>query len=402
VPVAAQGPAGTTAPLTQPVSHTEAVRMERGPESAGALASRLGLRLEDGGTFLLLTDGVTRVRIFPNTHRISLDGEEQTLRGYFARGPLGVTVPAPAASIIERHVASVRARMRALSEPAPVRAPAHAAPVHGTPVHAKQRPSLPTPTALPKPMPKPPAAVVAPAASHIQPDGGWEVAAAPRAWKWIVLHHSDDTSGNLAKYHQVHLGQGWEHGCGYHFVIGNGSLSGDGQIEVSQRWTRQLHGAHAKTPDNRYNDFGIGITLVGDFERGSGRPTQAQMRSLVRLTQWLMDRYGIPMANVKGHCDCKATCCPGKNFPWTELRMKLRAPAGATAAAADPGPACRATHDAPAAEVAPRLAARAAPAAGAAPAGLAPGSCCIPLPPPLSLPPTGALPPIAPLPPRRR
>ena len=176
-------------------------------------------------------------------------------------------------------------------------------------------------------------------------------------------------------------------------MIGNGSLSGDGEVEVSQRWTRQLHGAHAKTPDNRYNDFGIGITLVGDFEQGSGRPTQAQMRSLVRLTQWLMDRYGIPMANVKGHCDCKATCCPGKNFPWRELRMKLRAPATQRVAVA-PGPGCCATHDAPASEIATRLAGVKAPAAPAA-AALPPGAGALPLPPRFPLPPSGALPPLA-------
>jgi N-acetyl-anhydromuramyl-L-alanine amidase AmpD len=137
-----------------------------------------------------------------------------------------------------------------------------------------------------------------------------------------VIHHSDDTSGNLAKYDRIHRQEnGWDE-CGYHFVIGNGTLSGNGEVEVGPRWWKQKHGAHAKTADNRFNDYGIGICLVGDFETG-GRPTRAQMDSLVLLCQWLMARYGISPCDVVGHCDCKPTACPGRCFPWSELRARI-------------------------------------------------------------------------------
>ena len=202
-----------------PATHASEVLASRGPESASALAGRLGLRFEDGGGYLLLSDSVTRVRIFPNTHRISLDGEEHTLRGYFPRGPLGVSVPAPAAGIIERHVGEARARIRALNQPVAVQGPS-------APVRVAPRANLPTPLALPKPLPKAPAPAAAPTASSVKGDAGWEVAAAPRAWKWIVLHHSDDTSGNLREVRPRPPGKGWEHGCGYHFVIGNGTPLG--------------------------------------------------------------------------------------------------------------------------------------------------------------------------------
>jgi N-acetyl-anhydromuramyl-L-alanine amidase AmpD len=142
-------------------------------------------------------------------------------------------------------------------------------------------------------------------------------------WRWIVIHHSDDVSGNLAKYDRIHREVNRWDECGYHFVIGNGTLSGDGQVEVGSRWPKQKHGAHAKTDDNRFNDYGIGICLVGDFERG-GRPTPAQMENLVSLCRWLMARYGIPASAVIGHCDCKPTACPGRNFPWAELRAALQ------------------------------------------------------------------------------
>jgi hypothetical protein len=98
-------------------------------------------------------------------------------------------------------------------------------------------------------------------------------------------------------------------------VIGNGTQTRDGQVETGPRWERQIQGAHAKTADNRYNEEGVGIVLVGDFEKG-GRPTGRQYDSLVQLTRWLMARYGISSDRVLRHSDCKSTACPGKNFPW--------------------------------------------------------------------------------------
>ncbi len=381
VPLSSRGAPSVPAP---PGGNVGAVAADRGPQLASSLAARLGLTYQDSGSFLLLSDAICRVRVYPNSHRLTLDGEDRTLRGYLARGTQGVTLPGPAAAIVEGHVLRARAqRLAPPPAPAPVSVPA--------PRASTTPKSLPAHLKLPAKAPSVPAA-----ASQVKPDPSWVVAPTSRAWKWIVLHHSDDTRGNLDKYHQVHLGQGWEHGCGYHFVIGNGSLSGDGEVEVSQRWLGQLHGAHAKTPDNLFNEHGIGICLVGDFERGSGRPTAAQMRDLTRLTQWLMDRYGIALANVRGHCHCKATCCPGKNFPWGELRSRLRAPTGAAACACPPP---RATAPAlPAGTTAPALALRLPPAPGlpvapvAAPAAAPPG----PLPevpvlgsPPAGLPPAG-------------
>ena len=152
----------------------------------------------------------------------------------------------------------------------------------------------------------------------------WVPPTTERKWRWIVIHHSDDLRGNVAKYDDYHRNEKrWEHGCGYHFVIGNGTLSGDGEVEVGPRWPRQLHGAHAKTPDNRFNDFGVGICLVGKFNDGAGRPSRAQMDSLVRLVRWLQARYDIDVDRVHGHCDCCVTDCPGKNFPWAELKRRI-------------------------------------------------------------------------------
>jgi hypothetical protein len=60
--------------------------------------------------------------------------------------------------------------------------------------------------------------------------------------------------------------------------------------------------------------------LTGNFE--IDKPTAAQINSLVWLiTRYLEPRYGS--LQVVGHSDVMATACPGKNFPWAELRKRL-------------------------------------------------------------------------------
>jgi hypothetical protein len=142
-------------------------------------------------------------------------------------------------------------------------------------------------------------------------DPAWIPHAQPRAWKWIVIHHSASPSGSAAVFDKEHREKGWDE-LGYHFVIGNGTDSGDGQVEVGSRWPKQKWGAHAKTPDNRYNDFGIGICLVGNFD--IERPTPRQMQSLAKLTAYLMRTYHISESDVIGHRDTKPTDCPGRNM----------------------------------------------------------------------------------------
>jgi N-acetyl-anhydromuramyl-L-alanine amidase AmpD len=171
--------------------------------------------------------------------------------------------------------------------------------------------------------PPPPTA----ARSTFAAPAAWQPGVPERHWRWIVIHHSDDTKGCAAKYDEVHRGKGWD-GLGYHFVIGNGSQTGDGSVEVGYRWARQEHGAHARkdpTDDNRFNEYGIGIVLVGNFE-GCGGPTPAQYRAVVNLTRWLMERYAITPDRVLRHCDVKQTCCPGRQFPWSRFVSDVSAP----------------------------------------------------------------------------
>ncbi len=146
-----------------------------------------------------------------------------------------------------------------------------------------------------------------------------------KKWTAIVIHHSATKTGNSAIFDRWHReGNHWE-GIGYDFVIGNGTDSGDGQIEVTFRWREQIPGAHCGgTPGNWANKDGIGICLVGNFNRTT--PTAKQMQSLLQLVRFLQKRYGIPKSRIYGHKTtpgARITDCPGNNFPITKLKSML-------------------------------------------------------------------------------
>lgn len=139
---------------------------------------------------------------------------------------------------------------------------------------------------------------------------------ADRPWRYVVLHHSAHAAGSYAQIDREHRQvQGWD-GCGYHFVIGNGSQSPDGQIEVAQRWTDQRGGAHCRNGKNAdVNEYGIGICLIGNFEESP--PTPRQVEAARSLVAFLRDRYAIPSDRIDTHAHLAVgpTACPGKNFP---------------------------------------------------------------------------------------
>lgn len=150
-----------------------------------------------------------------------------------------------------------------------------------------------------------------------------------RRWTTIVLHHSATPRGSARLFDREHRDKGWDE-LGYHFVIGNGVGSGDGQIEVGPRWNKQKHGAHCKTPSNYYNEHGIGICLVGDFTKT--RPTPRQLNSLYRLVRFLGHACDIPPSRVTQHGAIKpGTQCPGRNFALAPLRRYLSSSATAAA-----------------------------------------------------------------------
>lgn len=148
---------------------------------------------------------------------------------------------------------------------------------------------------------------------------------APGRWKMIICHHSALTKGNAAAYDKDHRRRGMENGLAYHFVIGNGVDSGDGEIEIGSRWTKQIKGGHVR--DDAINEVAIGICLVGNLEEKA--PTSNQVAALKELLIYLRDEVvGAPVEfKVHREADPNHTECPGKFFPTEELRS-LFAPPG--------------------------------------------------------------------------
>ena len=175
------------------------------------------------------------------------------------------------------------------------------------------RPAAAVPAERPKPVVQP-----APQPRLPDHDPAWVVNGPERPWRYIVIHHSATPCGSAASFDNWHRNHnGWDE-LGYHFVIGNGTDSGDGEVEVGNRWKKQLPGAHAGVW--KYNQFGIGICLVGNFEKHP--PTPKQIKALLELVNYLCATYHIPRRNILRHSDIKNTKCPGKYFPFEELFRK--------------------------------------------------------------------------------
>ena len=144
-----------------------------------------------------------------------------------------------------------------------------------------------------------------------------------RSWQYIVIHHSATHQGNALTIDVSHQRRGFEQGMGYHFLIDNGTLGKRmGQIEAGPRWIKQEDGAHANAAG--MNQYGIGISLVGNFSKE--RVPDAQMESLVFLVSTLQAHYRIPLSHVIRHSDVpgKNTECPGIYFPWNSFKRELQ------------------------------------------------------------------------------
>lgn len=132
-------------------------------------------------------------------------------------------------------------------------------------------------------------------------------------WKWvpekrrstdtIILHHSAG-SGTAEEVHRIHQGQGWP-GIGYHFYVRKNG-------EVYRGRPEDRIGTHT----SHYNAGSIGICFEGNFERDT--MNQAQYDAGVELIRYLLDKYGQPA--IMKHRDFNATACPGRKFPFDEMK----------------------------------------------------------------------------------
>lgn len=132
-------------------------------------------------------------------------------------------------------------------------------------------------------------------------------------WRTITVHHSGTMQGSAAAFDRDHRRRRMG-GLFYHFVIGNGTNTPMGFIELGWRWKSQVK---ANRP------YDIQICLVGNFDKQN--ISDAQFNTLVNLIKVLQEEYNIPISGVRQHCDIpgKHTDCPGKKFPFRRLISRL-------------------------------------------------------------------------------
>jgi hypothetical protein len=143
-------------------------------------------------------------------------------------------------------------------------------------------------------------------------------------WRYIVVHNSGTRQGSAAAFEHYHrYVRKMPNGLAYHFVIGNGTSTKMGAVEVGNRWHRQMQGGHVHS--DYLNNIAIGICLVGDFNRTE--PAKAQLAALEELIEYLRRRVGRiqgQSAVVRPHRDINPpawpTDCPGDEFPYRWLR----------------------------------------------------------------------------------
>ena len=123
----------------------------------------------------------------------------------------------------------------------------------------------------------------------------------------IVYHHTVETDITPQRINELHKERGWA-GIGYHFYIRR-----DGTIYRGR--PENVVGSHAPSVNNR----AFGIALEGNFNNEFVNLRQKD--SLIILSRYLMKKYNIN--DVKRHKDVRDTECPGKNFPFEEIKLRL-------------------------------------------------------------------------------
>ncbi len=146
-------------------------------------------------------------------------------------------------------------------------------------------------------------------------------------WRYIVVHNSGTRQGSAKAfdYYHKHVRK-MPNGLAYHFVIGNGTSTPNGSIEIGPRWINQLNGGHVHS--DYLNSIALGVCLVGDYNKDT--PTREQLEALDELVRYLRKRVGKTdhhLAVVKPHRDINPpqwpTDCPGDRFPYRWLGDKF-------------------------------------------------------------------------------
>lgn len=135
--------------------------------------------------------------------------------------------------------------------------------------------------------------------------------AAARRWRAIVIECAGGDGGSFEEIMQ--------RGPGAHFIVSNGHGATDGKVVSTPLWTAQQR-TFGREPADRPAGT-IDIVLAGDLSRRP--PTDAQMKTLIRLVYDLTTRHHIPLTNVRGQWELDGRPDEGQAFPLTEFLRRL-------------------------------------------------------------------------------
>ena len=201
---------------------------------------------------------------------------------------------------------------------------------------------------------KQPARTIDPLPGTNKPKADFQMPTTASSWKGIVIHHSESVDHpnandweSIRHYHtswrvdreivseatwkeRKASGKGtkfekpWK-AIGYHL-----GLERDGGklcVRIGRGW--DIAGAHAGLPStNEYNEEYLGMCWVGDFDKTP--PDQEMWAMGLAVLRTVMDRFGIPTANIIGHREVydragvpREKTCPGSAFNLDTLRSEL-------------------------------------------------------------------------------
>jgi hypothetical protein len=171
--------------------------------------------------------------------------------------------------------------------------------------------------------------------AFVIPRSKW-TSAHPKRWladsmttiRRITVHHDaimpvptgsyTDSLRRMQLIRTGHLNRGWAD-IGYHFAI-------DRNGRVFQARPLELQGAHVKNN----NPGNLGIVVFGNYEKI--RPTQASLESVNKMVAYAMERFNVPLSQVRTHQELRSTACPGRFLQ--EQMNRTRARGGKLAMAA--------------------------------------------------------------------
>jgi N-acetylmuramoyl-L-alanine amidase len=127
---------------------------------------------------------------------------------------------------------------------------------------------------------------------------------------YILLHHSAG-AGSVQDIHKMHLLRNFS-GIGYHFYV---------RLDGSTYTGRPLAKQGAACDAKKMNQKAIHVCAEGNMETGFMPPEQKA--AIVDLIHYLWMRY--PRAKAAKHSDMEPTACPGKNYPFEEIKANALA-----------------------------------------------------------------------------